>query len=166
MSQASSNLATIEANTKPLPAPPALPAYTEKHEWRLAGPGFVVTVSKHEVEEFFDEGGNRWCVYAYIYPSHPYFKEFKGPSLWQPATEAMPLHHGCSYLKYHLSDAGSGSSTGTGGNSNNIASVQVGCDYNHLHDEHFTHAATKEAAHQVFHDAEFLFKWLAARSAT
>ena len=146
MSQASSNIANMEARIK------SLPAYTEKHEWRLRGTGFTAVVSKHEVTGVFDEGDHRWCVYAYIYPSHPYFKEFSGTNIWQPATEPMPLHGGCTYLYYHRNHDGT------------ITSIQVGCDYNHLGDEYFTHAATKEAAHQVFKDAESLFNWLESRS--
>ena len=56
MSQASSNIANMEARIK------SLPAYTEKHEWRLGGTGFTAVVSKHEVTGVFDEGNHRWCV--------------------------------------------------------------------------------------------------------
>lgn len=112
---------------------------------------FRVEVSRHEVPKYRpsdDDGIHRWCIYAYIYPKHPHFAAFKGSDLWQDATARMPLHSGCTYLRYHLKEGGE------------VTSVQVGADYNHLHDSHYTHMATKEDAYSVFADAQRLIVWL------
>ena len=42
-----------------------------------------------------------WTLYAYIYPSHWHFASFDGNKHWQPATDDMPLHGGCTFLEYH-----------------------------------------------------------------
>ena len=41
-----------------------------------------------------------------------------------------------------------------------ICSIQVGADYNHLWDAHYTYLATADEANSVFVDAEELFAWL------
>lgn len=125
--------------------------WSHKDEWKRQGRGFCVVVSRHQIGESFGNGPNGWCIYAYIYPEHPHFRMFEGSAIWQQATECMPLHMGCSYLDYPMRDG-------------KVTSVQVGCDYNHLHDEHYTHCATKDEAWSVFDDAEDLFKWLQAKA--
>lgn len=124
--------------------------WREKTEWAVRGPQFTIVVSKHQQLARHETGPNVWCVYAYIYPEHPYFKEFKGTDLWQEATSIMPLHGGCSYLDYP-------------GYQGEITSVKVGADYNHYRDEYFTHYATAEDAAEVFKDAQILFNWLESR---
>jgi len=125
--------------------------WKHKDMWSIRGKDFMVQVSRHaepsreESSGCFDaEGPHRWCVYAYIYPKHPHFAAFKGNDLWQEATGVLPLHAGCSFLTYHRRDSG------------DVTSVQVGCDYNHLHDNEYTQHATKEEAWEVFVDAEQL----------
>jgi hypothetical protein len=44
-----------------------------------------------------------------------------------------------------------------------FTSMQVGADYHHLHDDHFTHYATREDAYEVFEDAQRLYDWLEAK---
>lgn len=126
--------------------------WNHKDEWSVRGTGFMVQVTRHSVkpiEEFTTyEGENRWCVYAYIYPKHPKFSEFTKEDIYQPATENIPLHGDCSFCMIHFNASGE------------RTSVQVGADYNHLHDDYFTHYATKEEAFEVFSDAEKLFKYL------
>ena len=121
--------------------------WNHKDEWKKSGDNFLVVVSRHSAMADDFTGPNRWAVYAYIYPKHALFSKFDGPDLWQPTTTVMPLHAGCSYLRYH-EDKGI------------ITSVQVGCDYNHLHDEAFSYCATPEDAGDVFFDAERLFEFL------
>jgi len=129
--------------------------WQHKDEWKLSGKGFIVQVTRHStmLSDFaFDEGPHRWAVYTYIYPQHPYFAEIVGTDMCQDSTAAMPLHCGASYLVRHVH----------GGKE---ASIQVGEDYNHLHDSRYTHYETKEDARSVFMDAEELFNWLQDRAA-
>ena len=129
--------------------------FKHNDEWSVHGTDFVVRVTRHTAQpSSYDqyEGVNRWAVYAYIYPSHPHFANFAGDDMCQDAASMMPMHGGPSYLRRHFYDG-------------KECSIQVGADYQHLHDEHFTHYATKEDAREVFIDAEYLFNWLQERSA-
>ena len=131
--------------------------WKHKDMWSLRGKNFLVQISRHGEEKpesersfcYDEEGPHRWCVYAYIYPDHPNFGKFEGDAIWQEASGALPLHGGCSFLRYHRSDDGA-----------KVTSVQVGCDYNHLHDTEFTRYATKDEAYEVFADAEALYQRL------
>lgn len=121
--------------------------WRHKDVWSLDGQDFMIQVSRHSVEsyrEYDDTGPHRWCVYAYIYPKHRLFSTFDGPAMWQDAATALPLHCGPSLLRWHYGDDGK------------PTSVQVGADYNHLHDDRFTNLATREEAGVVFRDAEEL----------
>lgn len=133
--------------------------WNHKSEWRQFRKDCMVVVSHHteklaeEPSGCYDaEGPNRWCVYAWFYRKHPRFLSFSGPSLFQPAT-AIGIHGGCSLLRYHRNDAGE------------VTAVQVGADYNHLHDWKYTQHATPEDAYQVFEDAEQLFQSMALMGA-
>ena len=120
--------------------------------WKRRGKHFTIEISHHKVEQRDeDDGGNRWCVYAYIYPEHPHFVSFNGNSMWQDAALASPLHGGPSYLQWHRDNDG------------NFTSIQVGADYNHLGDEHHSFNETAEDARSVFHDADELFDWLSSK---
>lgn len=121
--------------------------WKHKDEWKKRGTDFMVVVSRHEESALAGDGPNRWCVYAYIYPKHPHFKNFDGPRMWQDAASMMPMHGGPSLLNYHRSEDA-------------ITSVQVGADYHHHMDDHFTHYAIKGEAYEVFSDADELFQWL------
>ena len=92
-------------------------------------------------------------MYAYLYPTHRLFKDFDGPKMWQPAAIALPLHGGPSLLHWHTGDDGK------------PCSVQIGADYHHLHDEHFSSYAIPSEAWEVFRDANRLFDHLAAEVA-
>ena len=115
-----------------------------KEEWHQKGKDFLIVVKRHSVTPSTylsqEEGPHRWAVYAYIYPSHRLFVNFNGPDMWQPAACFLPLHGGVSFLHWHRDDDGK------------PTSVQVGADYNHLHDEHYSYCATPEEAHNVFQD--------------
>ena len=126
--------------------------WKHKDEWRKNGKGFCVVVSRHEVTLDMsgsspDKGIHRWCIYAYIYPTHPHFKLFdveKG-MFEQPDYR---MHWGLSFFHAHRNDK------------SEICSIQIGCDYDHLHDDHYTTLATKEAAVSVFNDADDLYAQL------
>ena len=126
--------------------------WNHKDEWSVRGTDFLVQVTRHAVKPIkgfsVGEGENRWCVYAYIYPKHPKFSEFTEEAIYQPATENIPFHGGCSLCRLHANSSGE------------RTSVQVGADYNHLHDEEFTCLSTPKEAWEVFHDAEKLFGYL------
>jgi hypothetical protein len=66
----------------------------------------------------------------------------------------MPLHGGVSLYKLHLDG------NQYKGNRGGITSVQIGCDYNHLDDEHYSFIKTKEDANSIFYDAEKLYDYL------
>ena len=126
--------------------------------WHREGPDFFIRVSHHtrgtwrEALPFGSDpdGGQLWCVYAFIYPNHPHFAAFDGTEdMWQEATYAMPLHGGCTFCELHCGPDGK------------QLSYQVGADYSHLHDDHFTRMRTPDEAAAVFRDAEKLFDWLA-----
>jgi len=125
--------------------------WRHKDEWSRSGDGFLVQVTRHSIDHAspsFEDGGQRWAVYAYIYPAHRLFSEFNGNNMWQPAALSLPLHGGPSLLRRHRDEDG------------NPTSVQVGADYNHLYDDKYTHYVTPDAAQSVFADAEELFKFL------
>lgn len=125
--------------------------WRHKDEWKQAGNGFLVVVSRHSVAISDDyTGPQRWCIYAYIYPAHPMFSSFSGPDMYQDAACALDMHAGPSLLNWHYNEA------------KEPTSVQVGCDYNHLHDEVYTHLASPEQAREVFADAQALFDRLSA----
>ena len=125
-----------------------------KQQWKKRGKDFAVVVSRHEVhrpheQRLGNEGPYRWCIYAFIYPTHPHFAAFDGTDrMWQEAALDLPLHCGPSLLTPHFD------------RERKLCSIEVGADYNHLHDEPFTRMATKEEAGVVFADAEELFAWL------
>lgn len=130
-------------------------SWSHKDEWRTRGENFLVIVSRHEVElskHMPELDINRWCVYAYIYPAHPLFSTFKvDGGMFQEATSEMPLHKGPTLFEVHRGPDGA------------VGSVQVGADYNHIYDDHYTYYLTKEQARSVFNDAEELCNWLTER---
>ena len=71
--------------------------------------------------------------------------------MWQDATSVMPLHCGCSLLEYPMYEG-------------KVTAVKVGADYNHLHDQRFTHLSTPGDALEVFADADHLHDWLSSRT--
>ena len=126
-------------------------SWTKKDLWKRLSRLFVVEVSRHSAPSSSIDpyvGINRWAVYAYIYPGHRLFDRFDGDSMFQEAAASLPLHGGPSYLRVHRNNKGE------------IASYQVGADYHHMHDEHFTHYADEKDAYQVFSDADELFSHL------
>lgn len=132
--------------------------WAHKDEWSRRGKDFLVKISRHSAPRFdYDESllkmvplgvDNKWCLYAFIFDKHPHFQKFEGDSMWQSASDFFDWHGGCTFLEYHR------------GKNLAIGSVQVGCDYSHLHDDRFLEMATKEDAEIVFRDADDLFETL------
>ena len=131
--------------------------WKHKDLWVLRHKNFAVEVSRHvvQIHEELDLGPNRWCVYVYVYPTHPLFGSIDlNGRMWQNPLEDFPLHGGCSFSKVHQQFKGG------------VVSVQIGCDYNHCGDERYSHMATKAEASSVFNDAEELFNWMLAKVET
>ena len=132
--------------------------YRKTEDWKRWGKDFLVVVNHYTsatpAEFACGEGPHRWCVYAYIYPSHPHFEAFDGTeTMWQDAATVLPMHGGPSLLRVHTKHP-----------DHAIASYQVGADYNHLHDDEYTHMANEIEAASVFRDADELFDWLSAKA--
>jgi hypothetical protein len=115
--------------------------WKQKLEWKKEGKGFLVSVTKHKRCD-----DNLWCIYLYIYPDHPTFDKFnKDGTMWdQPHFDC---HSYVSYFQPHVRHK-------TG----DIASYQLGWDYNHDGDSYYTSIEDVEDAGSVFYDAEHLFK--------
>jgi len=124
--------------------------WKHKDLWSKRSKNFTVEISRHTKQVEYPEGPNCWCVYAYIFPKHPHYAEFVNDHMFQDAAAMMPMHGGPSLLQWLW-------------NGEKKIGVKVGCDYQHLHDDHFQHYAKEDDAYEVFHDAEDLFQWLAAR---
>lgn len=120
--------------------------WQKSETWRQRGSQFCVEVVHSTAPS--DDDPHRWCVYAYLYPTHPHFAAFAGEDMWQAAAQALPLHGGPSFLRWHM---------GTDGRA---VSVQVGADYHHYKDDHFTRCADPDEARGVFSDAADLVAWL------
>lgn len=128
--------------------------WDHKDVWRRPGKDFSIEITRHSARIMDDwEGPHRWAVYAYIYPKNPHFSAFEGPQMFQDAASMLHLHCGPSLLQYPMYEG-------------KVTSVKVGADYHHLHDERFSHYATKDDAYEVFKDAEELFEQLQTRAET
>jgi hypothetical protein len=112
---------------------------------------FLVEICHWYSEPYKDwndgDGGNRWNVYCYIYPEHPLFKKIKpNGGMWQDALSRLPLHRGVTYFEPNYNNVV-------------IASYKIGCDYNHLYSDEFTHMTIKDA-NRIKHDATVLYEYL------
>ena len=124
--------------------------------WRRRYDHFLIEVVRRtrpprKTDDWGECGPHLWNVYAYIYPPHWHFAAFSGNEHWQPATDDMPLHGGCTFLEYHWKQGETGLV---------VSAVQVGCDYNHLHDVDYTYDADGVTP---FRDAKTLANWLLIR---
>lgn len=133
-----------------------------RKEWSFKGGDFNVQVVHHyrdvsATQATFmahglsqDDTGQRWNVYAFIFPVHRLFADFDAlsDSFGQPVCQAMPFHLGPSFLRRHFNEKGE------------VICIQVGSDYNHLGDDRFECAETPEDAWRVFADADQLIEYL------
>lgn len=85
---------------------------------------------------------NNWNVYCYIYPEHPYFDK-----VCNKETDFLYFHRGISFREVHRD------------NNNNITSIQLGSDYQHMFDE-FSSINNFEEATDIVRDAEKLYNQL------
>lgn len=122
--------------------------------WHRYGNKFLIEVRHSYGEPDGFNGSHRWYLYAYIYRGHPLFTKFDGTHIYQDATKDMPLHGGCSYLRYHVN-----SDKALAGTPIMLSSIQVGCDYNHLHDEYYTNMDTTRVD-VILDDAQRLHNYL------
>lgn len=130
-----------------------LAEYKRITHWKREGQDFRVEVA-HWTRKPYDTteyGENHWNVYVYFYPNHPYFCSFDGNDMFQDAAIDVPLHGGVSLLQ-NITVNGS------------PTSVCVGCDYGHLHDDHFSRISKPAEAAEVFRDADQLYEWCADRA--
>lgn len=126
--------------------------YDKIEHWVRRGRTFAVEV-RHHICTLELHGIHRWCVYVFLYPTHAKFREAMEPEFAVCSLPNAPLHRGATFRRTHLNEDGT-----------DIVSVEVGADYNHLHDERFTWMATPEDAREVFADADALFDWAEANS--
>ncbi len=127
--------------------------WTNVQLWRKQGENCLVEIQHSllaDADRTRDRGPHRWYLYVYVYPKHPLFSQFVGDSLSQEATRNMPLHGGCSYLRWHFDNAG------------DIASIQVGCDYDHAGDESRTYEDVDDLRYYQ-HDAQTLLDWMSTQ---
>lgn len=117
--------------------------WRHKDEWKREGKGHCVVISRHTAHG--DNGdNNRWCVYLYIYPSHPAFALFRpDKDMWSQPN--FDCHSYVSLFNVHRNNKGE------------IGSFQLGWDYNHDGDN-FGWRATPDDASSVFWDANNLFE--------
>ena len=119
-------------------------------KWKRSGDNFMVEVSRHSRPEFSSDysevigENNCWCVYLYVYPKHPDFSRFDpAGDMWsQPVYEC---HSYVSLFRAHRDSDGK------------ITSFQLGWDYQHDGDSHFSECGTASEAGSVFYDASRLF---------
>lgn len=117
-------------------------SYKKHTGWQRRGKDFTVEIVCTENARY------SWSIYAYIYPDHWLFQQFNGESFWQPATEDLPLHGGVTFMRCHE-------------HGGSIDSYQVGCDYQHLHDDRYGLMGPGDNS-QFTYDADKLFKYLNA----
>ena len=117
-----------------------------KREWKLEGKHFNLVVSCHEEDrsQFSYDGPYRWCIYVYVYPKYKLFGEFDPDGgMWdQPGPQ---MHGGYTYFRPHYAKDGT------------ITSFQIGCDYNHIYDDHHTREFMNDT---VFRDAQEIFRYM------
>jgi len=98
---------------------------------------------------------NLWNLYAYIYPGHPKFAalclvgdRFYDSGVREALGDGLPLHGGVTFFHIHRDGDGK------------ACSVQIGCDYNHLHDDRYRRM---DDAESMVVDADELHDYLLAR---
>lgn len=127
---------------------------TEKTLWTHKGDNFTVEICvwRNPEQVIPDEVSDivpvyHWNVYAYIFPKHPMFDQITKDDLFDYGVD-IPLHWGASYHKW------------TYDKNNAVSCKQIGCDYQHLHDDRFGRYSTREEAWEVFRDAENLIEFM------
>ena len=121
-----------------------LEKYHKLESWVRQGENFSVEIVHWTLGE-----ANKWNVYARISEKHPLFPEFilEDYNYYQPATDKLPLHGGCTYFQVTQSVSDPEAKL-----------VKAGSDYIHYGDEEFE-LATKP--HPItINDAVELYEFL------
>lgn len=111
--------------------------WTKVDKWRQRFDTFCVEISRHSTGD-----DNKWCIYLYVYKTSPLHALITTDDWWQDCLNELPLHCGVSFFERMN------------------ACIKIGCDYNHLHDDHCLQWATREDALRVFLDAETLITYM------
>ena len=121
--------------------------WRHKDVWSHRTNSFCVEVSRHDGPKLDGTIENIWCIYAYVWKTHPAFKLFnKDESPFnQPAFD---VHSYPSYYRPHINKDGE------------VTAHQLGWDYNHDGDSHYLELKTKDQAGIVYWDAQNLIKQL------
>lgn len=131
--------------------------FKHKNCYVLSGEHFAVEITRHSVDIALSfDGGQRWCVYAYIHPKHPFFKIVNkiDPDDYFNSMYSLEvnnlLHGGCTYFvkinqkSYKM----------------NNKYIKFGADYNHYEDKRFTFYKDLYEAFDVHDDAKRLYDYL------
>jgi hypothetical protein len=129
-------------------------------EWRMESPcrTFCVTVTRHGKLI-----GSGWCVYAYVRKGHRLFDALNVGHFTYYGIDvisSMPLHGGCTFFEPLLHTKDSSNDMRVKFKKGDIYAFKIGCDYSHLHDDHYSELETKEDAWSIFSDAEQLYRHL------
>ena len=119
--------------------------WKHKDVYTLNGTNFAVEVVRwnfYPINNPETNNNNVWNLYVYIYPKHPAFAKYQD----KDNADRIPFHGGCTLYQVHNNPV-----------TNDITSIQIGCDYNHYMDHHYQEMNTMEDASSIFWDAEQLF---------
>lgn len=121
--------------------------WRHKDVWSHRTKTFCVEVSRHVDTALDGEDENKWCVYVYVWNTHPSFKLFNKDerAFNQPSFD---VHSYPSYYRPHINKDGE------------VTAHQLGWDYNHDGDSYYLGLKTKDEAGSVFWDATKLIEQL------
>ena len=131
--------------------------YNKSTSWVRKGALFNIEIKQHiiPVHPVYNMGRGpfNWYLYAYVFKKHPLFDTFDiDQDAYQAVTDKMPFHGGCTYLE--PSYRGS-----------KISSIKVGCDYQHLDDDRFSHYETLNENPEIVIDAQELYQYMESTEA-
>lgn len=121
--------------------------WRHKDIWTYRSASFCVEISRHSEKTLDGTPEQHWCIYAYVWNTHPAYKLFnkdEGP-FSQPSFE---VHSYPSYYRAHI------------GKDGEITAHQLGWDYNHDGDWAYSFMNNKDQAGSVFADVQGLIKQL------
>ena len=113
--------------------------WKKQNAWVLRHTRFSIEVNHIPRNEY---DGNRWFVYAYIYPSHPLFQLIEAENIFDPVLGSLTLHGGCTYNSWCRDSSGK------------VISKKIGCDYQHEWDNYGDY--DEKDVGVIFYDAEIL----------
>lgn len=137
--------------------------WKHKDEWIRLGKNFAVRVV-HWTRPTEDRelGPHKWNVYAHITKEHPLFDKLNAAlgnrELLYGAVDDLPFHGGVTWYERERVPVSHWKLE----QRDTVCGVCIGSDYAHLHDDRFSHYATRDDAREVFEDADALFAALSA----